>query len=91
MTDDAHLAEQRVRAALTAGTAAAPADIGRVLAALEAARAVADERWTAIGALAPRAKQLRMRTLELERVIAAAAAHLDVGAVAAARAVLRGA
>jgi hypothetical protein len=89
VSDDDHLAEERVRAALTAGTAAAAADIGRVLAALDAARALAGERWTAIGALAPAAKRHRARTLELERTIAAAAEHLDAGAVAEARAVLR--
>jgi hypothetical protein len=90
VTDDAHLAEQRVRAALAAGTAAAPADIDRVLAALDAARALADERWAAIGALAPAAKRHRARSLELQRIITTAGDHLDSGAVAEARAILRG-
>jgi hypothetical protein len=69
MTDDA---EARVRAALAAGDTPSAADINDVLAELARWREVAAERWTAIGALAPRAKELRLRSQDLERAMTAA-------------------
>jgi hypothetical protein len=69
MTDDA---EARVRAALAAGAAPSADDVAAVLGELAHWREVAAERWTAIGALAPKAKELRLRSQDLERAIAAA-------------------
>ena len=69
MTDDA---EARVRAALAAGETPSAADMHDVLVELAHWREVAAERWTAIGALAPKAKELRLRSQDLERTIAAA-------------------
>jgi hypothetical protein len=89
VSDDDRSAELRVRAALAAGSPAAPADVQRVLDDLAAQRALAAERWVAIGALAPRAKSLRGRVLALERAVAAAGAHLAAGAVGEAGDVLR--
>lgn len=43
---------------------------------LAALRRLADERWAAIARLAPAAKALRLRALELERALAAAEARL---------------
>jgi hypothetical protein len=86
--DDDRSAELRVRAALAAGRPADPADVQRLLDELAAQRAVADERWTAIGLLAPTAKSLRGRVLALERAVTAAAAHLAAGAIAEAGDVL---
>jgi hypothetical protein len=90
MSDTAEMAAARLRAAIAAGDAPRADDIEEVIAALEHWRAVASERWIAIGALAPRAKELRMRAQELERAIAAARDRLDAadGDVGAAREVL---
>jgi len=64
-------AEARVRAAVAAGDTPSLDDVREVLAALDDARATAAERWTAIGLLAPKAKELRVRVHELERALAA--------------------
>ena len=74
MTDDA---EARVRAALAAGDTPSAADVREVLVELAHWRDVAADRWTAIGALAPKAKELRLRSQELERAMAAAVDLLE--------------
>jgi hypothetical protein len=96
MPEAAHDAEQRLRDALATGTQAAGDDLLAVLDELAAQRQLAAARWVAIGALAPTAKAMRMRVLELERAMRDARHHLDRaiaggvtdGEVAAARAAL---
>lgn len=77
MSDAAENAEARVRAAIAVGESPRAVDIDAVLAELERWRAVAAERWAAIGALAPRAKELRLRAQDLQRAALAARDRLD--------------
>jgi len=64
-------AEARVRAALADGRAPDPADVREVCAELDRVRAESADRWRAIGRLAPRAKQHRGRSEDLERALRA--------------------
>ena len=62
-------AEARVRAAVAAGRAPAGDDVLAVLTALDRARAESEERWQAIGRLAPAAKRNRGRAEAQARAI----------------------
>ena len=73
---DGPAAEARVRAAVDAGRAPDPADLRALLGELDRARAESAERWRAIGRLAPRAKQHRGRSEDLERALRAVRAAL---------------
>jgi hypothetical protein len=69
-------AEARLRAG-----GAAPADVAEVLALLDEARALAAERWEAIGRLAPAAKAHRDRAQDAVRLLAALRDALRAGSI----------
>lgn len=74
-------AEARVRAALGAGVAPAPADVAAVVAVLDEVRRESADRWQAIGRLAPAAKAQRDRAQDAGRVLAAIRAALESGSL----------
>ena len=80
--DDVAAAAARLRAAIADGTAPAPADVARVLDALDEVRAESAARWEAIGRLAPAAKAQRSAAREALRLLdelrAAAIAGADL-------------
>ena len=71
LAPDPAAAEARVRAALDAGRPPDPADVAGLVAELDRVRAESAERWRAIGRLAPRAKQHRGHSEDLERALRA--------------------
>lgn len=70
-------AEVRVRQALVAGQAPDRADLEALLTELDHARRESDERWQAIGRLAPAAKAHRARSQAQERALTELRQHLD--------------
>lgn len=59
----------RVRAAMARGGPVDVADVGRLLAALDRARAESAARWDAIGRLAPAAKAQRSRARDAMQLL----------------------
>lgn len=73
-------AEATARAAIAAGQPVAADVVAELLRALAEARALADERWQAIGKLAPAAKARRDQARTLGVLAAEAATALDATA-----------
>lgn len=70
-------AEERVRQALERGRAPASGDIEELMDELERVRRESEERWQAIGRLAPAAKAHRARTEAQGRAMAELGRHVD--------------
>lgn len=76
MNSDSSDSEARVREAVSRGHAPALGDVRAVLALLDQTRVESEQRWQAIGSLAPAAKHHRARAQGQERLLAALDQHL---------------